>query len=45
MDIVIVLDTVGDFEPRTGMGAVGFIDAGNAYEYEIEIIWLVPEQE
>jgi len=45
VDIVIVLDTVGDFEPRTGMGAVGFIDAGNAYEYEIEIIWLVPEQE
>ena len=25
-------------------GAVGFTDTGNSYEYEMEIIWLVPEE-
>ena len=43
VEVLIVLDEVGNYFAGTGARRVGFNDAGNAYEYEMEIVWLVPE--
>ena len=45
VDIFIFLEEVGNFHAGTGAGVIGFDDTGNAYEYEMEITWLVPEEE
>jgi len=42
-DIFIFLEQVGNYHAGTGPGVVGYDDTGNAYEYEMEIVWLVPE--
>ena len=42
--VLISMVEAGNYIPRAGAGAVGLLDEGNQYDYEIIIAWLVPEQ-
>ncbi|UCE74026.1 MAG: CPBP family intramembrane metalloprotease [Methanomassiliicoccales archaeon] len=39
--IEITMEDAGDYE---SFGLIGFVDDGNQYDYEIESVWLVPEE-
>ena len=41
-EVLIKMETAGNYEARAGLGRLQLVDNGNRYDYEITVVWLIP---